>query len=198
MESNYSFLNNVLDGKPKTVWSYTKQKKFLNIVLNKYPEPIDLKNKLLRIGTDNSKLLANYIDENWDREAYIDFILKYIVKYSRTGKILVSQLIGTAIGSLIGYGINNYLNSQNQALTHTKDEVINGYNELEKAGATEAQKNSYLNSILDDQKRLELNKASTIRNISPFVTGIGTKGLAAYGSYKLLDAIDKKTSKKNA
>ena len=49
MESNYSFLNNVLDGKPKTVWSYRKQKKLLELVLEKYPEPVDLKNKLLEI-----------------------------------------------------------------------------------------------------------------------------------------------------
>ena len=190
MDSNYSFLNNVLNGKSKTVWSYKKQKELLKIVLDKYPKPIDLKNKLLRIGTDNSKLLANYIDENWDEEAYIDFILKYIVKYSRIGKILISQLIGTAVGTLAGYGINKYF----YPTLPSKKEYMDKINSL----PNDAQRNAYTDSVMKDYIKNEVNKSSTIKNLSPFALGIGTKGLSAYGTYKLLDIIDKKQAKKNA
>lgn len=194
MESDYNVVSHSWDGKPKTVWSYNKQQKLLNVFLEKYPDPISLKKKLLNVENPQCKVLAKYIDDNWSRNEYIDFVLTYIIKYSKVGKILLSQLIGTGIGSLIGYGINKHMNPSREDF---KAQMKDKYHEAMNLKTDEEQMTA-LDSINDEIEKYNLNQTKIWRHTVPYATAIGTKGLASYGTYKLLDAIDKKRAKKNA
>lgn len=184
MNSEYSFLNDKWNGNPKTVWSYKKQQDIIKSIIKKYPKPINLKEKLLLMNNINSRKLSEKIDPNWDMDEYINFLKKYI-KYSKVGKIILANLIGSGIGIAGGYYLNKYLNEPSRSDL----DVVNAITQKTNKTPEDVEK---VKSILKKQF------SSNYKNITPYVTGIATKSLAGYGAYKFLDSLDKNITKKHA
>lgn len=200
----YNFLNDNWDGNSKTVWSRKKQDKLFNQLIEQYPSANDLRKKLLSIGTEESVILAYKINPKWNDDQYHEFILSNIIRYSNAGKVILSQLIGSGIGTLIGYGVNKYI-QPNTRLPSKKEysdkiEAIKNDAKLHNYSDSvlDAKINEYTDSVLNDAEKVQMNKAHPWREVLPYGAAIGTKGLTAYGVYKFLNAIDKKPDKKNA
>jgi len=181
----YSFLRDDWDGNPKTVWSRKKQKKLFNIIKEKYPTPIDLKKKLLSLHNPEAIKLGKYIDPNWDQKQYYTFIISNVIKYSNAGKIILSQIIGAAIGTGAWLGTSKYLekglSSYDRTLADLKPKET-----LEIASSNPA----IIKDIISAEAKANSAGYSNNKYI-PFISGLGTKSLATYGAYKFLDKIDK-------
>lgn len=206
--AQYSFLKDEWDGSPKTVWSRKKQNKLFKILIKKYPTANDLRKKLFQINTEESVKLGKYINPKWDDDQYYRFITSNVIKYSSAGKIILSQLVGSGIGTLIGYGVHKYIQPTSvevpskqqysdklQSIDH--DVKLNQYPEDVRNIITDFRKNDYTDSVLDNMKIKQMNKANPWKEILPYGSAIGTKSLTSYGIYKFLDSIDK-PNKKNA
>jgi hypothetical protein len=200
MNNEYNILSKEWNGKPRTVLSYTKQIKLYKLIIQQYPTPKDLKEKLLSMDNSNAQILGYYINEDWNEEHYKKFILANIVKYTNIGKFIISNLIGATAGTISGYLLNKHLYDKSNS------EILNNFEKIKNINTDDpnVQLNDdqikaimnihKLNNIQNQQKMDHTN----IKNYYPYALGVGVKGLTSYSTYKLLDALDKKSAKKNA
>lgn len=185
----YSFLRNDWDGSPKTVWSRKKQDKLFNILITKYPTAKELRKKLLDIGTEESYNLGKYINPNWNNDQYYRFITSNVIKYSDNGKIILSQLVGASIGTVAWLGTSKYLekglSDYDRALADlNKDETLKIVSKNPGIAA----------DIIRAEKAANSVGYTSSNKLLPFMTGLGVKGLASYGTYKFLNKLDKEKS----
>ena len=182
MISKYCFLNENNDI-TKTVWSYKKQQAIINTIIEKYPEPINLKEKLLSINNLSCKILSKKIDPDWNMNEYISFIKKYIIKYSKFGKFILASLIGSVAGIFGGYYLNKYLNQPSSTVMQNIKNIVNKSNPT-------SEEDSILDNIIAKQQ------PSIYKNIAPYAFGIGLRSLIGYGTYNFIDSLDKKSPKR--
>jgi len=99
---HYSFLTEDIL-KAKTHWGKGGQYNAINQIIQKYPSPRDFKNAVRQSGDKKSMQLINSLDDNAPRNDYVDFLQNVYMKYSSTGKHLLSGLAGLGIGAAVGY-----------------------------------------------------------------------------------------------
>ena len=184
----YNFLKDDWNGSPKTVWSRKKQNKLFKLLIKKYPTAKDLRKKLFQINTEDSIKLGNYINPKWDYEQYYRFITSNVIKYSSAGKIILSQLVGAAVGTGIYAGVNKYLE---KGLSNYDRTLLNFSNEEKRRIVNDGENRSVLNDIADADSRALQAGYKKGTKYSPFIAGLGGKSLASYATFKLLDKLDK-------